>query len=93
MQTDQRPKKIIDIWVTSPKGGIDVFSANGIQRMNGVAALIWQDIDGVRTINEIIERVIVRYPTVDRSLIAVDIGNILKTLDALELIVLNWKPL
>lgn len=89
---DKIPSKIINLWYNQENKKIRVMTIKeGMVEINSIAAMIWIDIDGKKSIREIANRMHEKFKNIELNFIQKDVLNTVDKLIDLEVVTLEWN--
>jgi len=93
---EMTPKRKIDLWKvddTNPEFPLVVMGYGVWIRANFVAHQVWEMCTGERTVAQIVEAVLAKYPAEPRASVERDVVEFLTEFDQKKLLVLDYDPL
>lgn len=93
---EMTPKRKLDLWKvddTNPEFPLVVMGYGVWIRANFVAHQVWEMCTGERTVSEIVEAILAKYPAESRAAVEQDVIEFLTEFDKKKLLVLDYDPL
>jgi len=86
-----RPKRIYTIWRRIPSG-VEILTPHGPVALNETGGLIWEMLDGLKSITEILANLQAVFPDTDQTTLRSDALELLHSLTEQGLAVVSWPP-
>lgn len=96
MDLNMKPKRYVELWKNNQENEeypVHVIGITGSYLLDPISSLIWRQLDGKRTISDILEDFKRRFTDVDESELKEDLKNVLEKFEQDDLIQLDYNPL